>query len=174
MKPFIRIVSLSLILASPFGGARVIPDGTQKPAPGNEAQQTPLNRANYSPSVNYKLQCLGCHLNAGQGSPDNDIPQMKGFVGNFLKVKGGREFLVQVPGVSQAALDNQQLAELMNWMLRDNGIAGGSSPADFRLYTAEEVKTYRDRTVKDLPKRREKLIKRIQNQGIEIPEGVIR
>lgn len=173
MRSFIRIASISLILASPLGGARGFPDIDQKPAPGNEAEQTPLYQADYSPSVNYKLQCLGCHLSNGEGSPHNDIPRMKGFVGNYLKVEGGREFLVQIPGVSHSELNNQQLAVLLNWVLDNQSIADGSSPDQFTPYTEEEVRTYRDMTVTNLPSIREKLINRMQKRNIDIPESVV-
>lgn len=99
-------LGLVFIMAAPLALARAIPDPAQKPAPGNEAPQTPIAVAGYSSAVNYQLQCEGCHLGDGTGSAANDTPKMKGFVGNFLKVDGGREFLVRVPGVSQSALNN--------------------------------------------------------------------
>jgi len=173
MRSIFGVLAITLIIASPVGEARVIPDPSQKPAPGNEARQTPLRQANYSPSVNYQLQCLGCHLTNGEGAPRHDIPMMKGFVGNFLKVEGGREFLIRVPGASLSALSNQQLAELINWMLKDDGIAGGSAPKDFKPYTEQEVETYRGVMIKDLPGHRKMLIEQMINLNIDIPEGVI-
>ncbi len=173
MRSIFCVLALTLILASPSGEARVIPDPSQKPAPGNEARQTPLHQANYSPSVNYQLQCLGCHLTNGEGAPRHDIPMMKGFVGNFLKVEGGREFLIRVPGASLSALSNQQLAELINWMLKDDGIAGGSAPKDFKPYTGKEVAAHRNVMIKDLHGYRLNLIEQIRDLGIEIPEDVI-
>ena len=173
MKSFTRILSLCLILVSPFGEARVIPDTTQQPAPGNEAQQTPLSQANYSPAVNYQLQCLGCHLTNGEGAPRNDVPRMTDFVGNFLKVEGGREFLVRVPGSSQSALNNQQLADLLNWMLKHDGIAGGSTPESFKPYSREEVSAYRKENIKDLPGVRRHLLDQMRKIGITIPEAVM-
>jgi hypothetical protein len=98
---------------------------------------------------------------------------MTGFVGNFLKVEGGRAFLVQVPGSSQSALSNQQLADLLNWMLRDDGIAGGSSPEDFRPYTGKEVEAYRDVKIKDLPGHRRNLIDQMKALGIQIPQAAM-
>lgn len=173
MRSIFCVLAITLVVASPSGEARVIPDPNQKPAPGNEAQQTPLHQANYSPAVNYQLQCLGCHLTNGEGAPRNDIPMMKGFVGNFLKVEGGREFLIQVPGSSQSALNNQQLAELLNWILKGDGIAAGSAPKNFKPYTEKEVETYRGVMIKNLPGHRRMLIEQMQNLEIDIPEGVI-
>lgn len=173
MRSIFCVLALTLILASPSGEARVIPDPNQKPAPGNEARQTPLHQANYSPAVNYQLQCLGCHLTNGEGAPRSDVPMMKGFVGNFLKVEGGREFLIRVPGSSLSALNNQQLAELLNWILKDDGIAGRSAPKDFKPYTGDEVETYRGVMIKDLVGYRKMLIEQIRDLNIDIPKDVI-
>jgi hypothetical protein len=98
---------------------------------------------------------------------------MTGFVGNFLKVEGGREFLVQVPGSSQSALNNQQLADLLNWMLKHDGIAGGSSPESFKPYSREEVSAYRKESIKDLPGVRRHLLDQMRKIGITIPEAVM-
>lgn len=173
MRSIVGVFSLALLIASPYGDARMIPDPNQKPAPGNHEEQTPIHLANYSSSVNYSLQCLGCHLTNGEGAPRNDVPMMKGFIGNFLKVEGGREFLVQVPGASQSALNNQQLADLINWMLQDEGIAEGSAPKNFKNYTGEEVGIYRHVMIKDLRGHRKSLIDKIRELNIDIPDDVI-
>jgi len=173
MRTTFSALALTLVIASSPGEARVIPDPGQKPAPGNEVRQTPLHLADYSPSVNYQLQCVGCHLTSGEGAPRSDVPMMKGFVGNFLKVEGGREFLIRVPGSSLSALSNSQLAELLNWMLKDDGIAGGSAPQGFKPYTGKEVEAYRGVMIKDLVSYRRNLIEQIRDLNIEIPENVI-
>ncbi|MGH8485831.1 MAG: cytochrome C, partial [Pseudomonas sp.] len=87
MRPML-IIGLTCALAAPLAMARAIPDPHQKHAPGNEAVQTPIAQAGYSTAVNYQLQCAGCHLGDGSGSKANDVPRMKDFVGNFLKVDG--------------------------------------------------------------------------------------
>ena len=65
---------------------------------------------------NYILNCQGCHLPDGSGSEGN-VPKMNDFVGYFLHVPGGREFIVQVPGAAGAPISDQELADVMNWML---------------------------------------------------------
>jgi cytochrome c553 len=57
-----------------------------------------------TPSVQaaYMLGCQGCHLEDGRGFPQRGVPALNEFVGNFLKVPGGREYLVQVPGAAQS------------------------------------------------------------------------
>lgn len=92
-----------------------------------------------TPAFNYILHCQGCHLVDGRETPGK-IPALVG-VGRFLSVEGGREFLVQVPGVSLSVIDDQELAELLNWMLYR--FSPGEIPADFEPYTAEEVARHR-------------------------------
>ena len=88
---------------------------------------------------NYILHCQGCHLADGQATPGK-IPPLVG-AGRFLSVEGGREFLVRVPGVSLSIIPDDELAELMNWMLYR--FSAEDMPADFEPYTAEEVGRYR-------------------------------
>ena len=173
MRPgLLFTVLLATTVAAPGVHARAMPDPSQTPAPGNEQPQIPLSRAGYSPAVNYQLQCAGCHLPEGQGAPRNDVPRMTGFVGNFLRVEGGREFLVRVPGVAQAALDNDQLAELLNWILARDGMAGASTPQDAAPYTGDEVARVRATRLHNLPDTRARLIQRMRDQGIAIHDGM--
>lgn len=166
------IIGLAYAMVAPLALARSIPNPDQRPAPGNEEQQKSIAVAGYSTPVNYQLQCAGCHLDDGEGSKANDTPRMKGFVGNFLKVEGGREFLVRVPGMSQSALNNAQLADLLNWLVQKEGIAGDSSPEHYRPYTEEEVAKTRKVSLLNLPEIRAGLIREMIEQGIEISDGM--
>lgn len=166
------LLGLACVLTTPLAHARAIPNPNQRPAPGNEAPQTPIAQAGYSVATNYQLQCAGCHLGNGMGSPANDTPRMTGFVGNFLKVPGGREFLVRVPGMSQSALNDGQLAELLNWLLGEGGMAGNSSPVDYLPYTAEEVTALRRKAMLNVPGTRAGLIQAMRAQGIAIEDGM--
>jgi hypothetical protein len=59
-----------------------------------------------SPEILYMLQCRGCHRPDGAGTP-GVVPPLAGFVGRFLGVPGGREFLVRVPGSAQSPLTDR-------------------------------------------------------------------
>ncbi|MNZ79207.1 Cytochrome c-552 precursor [compost metagenome] len=166
------LAGLAAVLAAPPALARAFPDPQQKPAPGNEMAQTPIAQAGYSVATNYQLQCAGCHLGSGEGSARNDTPKMSGFVGNFLRVEGGREFLVRVPGVAQAALSDAQIAELLNWLLEPGGMAGASTPANFQPYSAEEVSKVRHNALLNLPGTRAGLIAQMREQGLAIEDGM--
>ena len=113
--------------------------------------------------VHYMLNCQGCHLPDGDGI--GDIPRMKGFVGNFLRVSGGREFLVQVPGAANAALDDAALAELLNWMLVE--ISAAQLPEDFEPYTGAEVGRYRAQPLSDVNAVRTELVQKIAHLPLQ-------
>ncbi|MNY56287.1 hypothetical protein D3C86_1923500 [compost metagenome] len=74
--------------------------------------------------------------------------------------------------MSQSALNNAQLADLLNWLLREDGMAGSSMPADYQPYTAEEVMALRAKTMLNLPGTRGELIKAMRAQGLAIDDGM--
>ena len=82
------------------------------------------------------IHCQGCHLADAVGFPDR-VPRMKDFAGYFLHSKEGREFLIRVPGVSTAALPDNQIAELINWLLITYSTP--QLPEDFAPFTESEV-----------------------------------
>ena len=112
---------------------------------------------------NYQIFCRGCHLPDASGI-EGKVPRIKGYIGNFLKVDGGREFLVRVPGAANAAIDDEQLAELMNWIIVKFG--GESVPENYRPFTAAEVGTLRRRPLNDVITVRAGLVKEIDKAGV--------
>ena len=114
--------------------------------------------------MSYMLYCQGCHLPDGRGAP-GAVPPMKDFVGNFLKVEGGRAFIASVPGVLNAPMDDERVAEVMNWMLRE--MSAAQLPEDFSPYTAEEMAAYRKAPLLAVKERRAELIGRMAELGIE-------
>lgn len=169
---FIRLTSVAaavaLTVAAPFAMARSIV--SNPPANGNVKPPPKARTADFGPEVNWQLFCSGCHLPDGMGVPEIGVPRMNGFVGNFLKVEGGREYLVRVPGASQSPLTDAQLAELMNWILTGR-IAGESTPDDFQPYTAAEIDALRSKpALNRVMKRRKTLLERMEAKGIDISD----
>ena len=113
-----------------------------------------------SPKSDYMLNCMGCHLIDGAGTPKK-VPALKGQVSKFLHLKGGREFLVQVPGTSQSALNNARTAEVLNYILTQ--FDGSHLPKDFQPYTEEEVASLRGQKLSDVLAVRARLV-----QGTDI------
>ncbi len=107
----------------------------------------------------YMLSCQGCHLPDGSGFPQRGVPAFPGFVGRFLHVEGGREFLIRVPGVAQSALSDERLASLMNWLLAT--YSAKELPKDFRSFTADEVAQWRHQPLVNVTATRNALLEKI-------------
>ncbi len=90
--------------------------------------------------INYIMHCQGCHLADGSATPGK-VPALKQDVGRFLQVEGGREFLIQVPGTSQSALTDAEVADVLNWILKN--FSGDELPYDFTPYTTLEITQFR-------------------------------
>ena len=112
--------------------------------------------------ADYMLNCQGCHLPEGQGFPDRQVPDLRHQMARFLKVPGGRKFLVQVPGSAQTALNDADLARLPNWMLLR--FSSAQMPADFQPYTAAEVGPLRKQPLARVSEVRSELLERIARQ----------
>ncbi len=111
-----------------------------------------------TPQINYMLECQGCHLADGTGSAGS-VPALKRFVARFLTVPGGREYLVRVPGSAQSALSDRELAEVLNWIVRQFG--PDDIARDFVAFSAEEVARHRSRPLTDVERVRRELIRRM-------------
>jgi hypothetical protein len=90
--------------------------------------------------INYTLHCQGCHLADATGLQD-EVPRMKDFVGYFLHSKEGREFVIRVPGVATSSLSDDELTELMNWLLAT--FSKEQLPESFEPYSVAEVSALR-------------------------------
>lgn len=138
----------SLILS----GLSVIPGLTLAEAPHDA-------RARF----HYQMFCQGCHTPTGSGH--KSVPQIEGHLGLFLGSQQGREYLVRVPGAANAALDDQQLTELLNWMLVTFG--KNSTPATWEPYTSDEVAQYRQQPLFEVVKYRQQLVKQLTKSTTE-------
>jgi len=118
-----------------------------------------------SPQINYILHCQGCHLADGAGTPEK-VPALKNEVGRFLQVPGGREFLIQVPGTSQSALTDAEVAAVLNWILEN--FSSEQLPTDFIPYTKEEIPYYRRQPLANAAVVRADLMAEISNTGANL------
>lgn len=114
----------------------------------------------------YLLHCAGCHMPDGTGSAPNDVPTLHGIPGHFAKIPEGRAFLTQVPGIAYSPLGNEEVAEILNWMLRE--YSKDSLPADFVPFTTAEVTKLRETRPAEIFKVRAAVLERLREQGVEI------
>jgi mono/diheme cytochrome c family protein len=103
---------------------------------------------------NYQMSCQGCHAPDGSGA--NAVPRVRDQLGFFLSSNAGREYLVRVPGSATSALSDPELAEVLNWMMRE--FAGASAPPSFSPYTAEEVAELRQHPLNEVVQYRAQLV----------------
>jgi hypothetical protein len=106
---------------------------------------------------NYQMFCQGCHTATGVGG--ESVPRLQGYMGNFLILPEGREFLVQVPGSANSSLNDEHLAEVLNWMLLT--FSGSSLPTDMQFYQAEEVARLRQQPLNEVEQYRAELVAKI-------------
>ena len=119
----------------------------------------------YEPRINYMLQCMGCHTPDGSGEPGR-VPSVRETLVPFAAAPDGRRFLVQVPGASQSTLSDAELAELLNWMIRN---LGDTRPARFEPFSAAEVSRYRRTPLVAVQAARATLIQRLSGVSSQTP-----
>lgn len=115
----------------------------------------------------YARNCQGCHRADGLGAYGS-VPRLRGFVGLFTHLPEGRDYLIRVPGVVWAMLDDARLTRLMNWMLRT--YSPDELAPDFRPYTVEEIRAARARPLAEVKTVRAQLIAELQRRGL-LPPG---
>ncbi len=103
---------------------------------------------------NYQMFCQGCHTPDGVGAVT--VPRMKDHVGYFLETPRGRDYLVRVPGSATSALSDEQLAEVLNWILEN--FAGDSLSPDYVAYTSDEVGRVRRQPLNEVEDYRAELL----------------
>jgi len=98
-------------------------------------------------AATYLERCGGCHGIQGRSAP-GEVPSLRGQVGYFLCVPEGRAYLVRLPSVALAPLDDQRLAELVNFVVFELG--GAQDGGEAQRYTAAEVGQLRQRPLNDI------------------------
>ncbi len=115
------------------------------------------------PATTYAANCAGCHGQSGRSV--GEIPSLVDRIGYFARIPEGRAYLVQVPNVAMSAVGDEDLAEMLNWLL--NTYSAAQLPRDFRAYTGAEVTELRK--VRIVPwSRRQELVQALLAAG-EIP-----
>lgn len=109
------------------------------------------------------LNCMGCHTATGAGIAGK-VPPLANALGYFEHLPEGREYLMRVPGASNSALSDQQLADVLNWLLTT--MNGDLLPKDFKPYTAAEVAAHRRPAFDDVATIRARLIRELHERGI--------
>jgi mono/diheme cytochrome c family protein len=110
----------------------------------------------------YTLKCSGCHGAEGKGVPDSGIPNLND-AGRYVGLPLGREYLIEVPGLSQSSLDDATAARMLNWVLAR--FSADRLPAGFAPYTTAEIARYRGDTASDAETRRQVILAQLKATG---------
>lgn len=111
-----------------------------------KADDNPGSPANTAARFDYLLHCSGCHRPDGTGSAP-DVPSLRGAAGSLVATPEGRAYIARVPEVAQSPLDDDDLARLLNWVLREFNAA--TLPERFRPLDGDEVGAARARILTD-------------------------
>ena len=87
------------------------------------------------------------------------MPRLKDTIGYFLEIPAGREYLVRVPGSATSALNDAELAEVLNWII--NEFSGDSAGENYQRYTASEISRLRGYQLDEVEKYRTELMAQI-------------
>jgi mono/diheme cytochrome c family protein len=113
----------------------------------------------------FVVHCAGCHGMDGAGSPTAYVPDVRK-LGAFLRLNGGREYVISVPGVMGSGLDDRQVADVTNWLLAT--LAASSLPPQFTPYDASEVQRARQTPLVDVASARLGQQAQARERGIPI------
>jgi mono/diheme cytochrome c family protein len=91
------------------------------------------------PATTYAANCAGCHGALGHSS--GEMPVLVNRIGYFARIPDGRAYLAQVPGVAMSAVSDDDLAQMLNWLLKTYSAA--QLPPGFKDYTGAEVSELR-------------------------------
>ncbi|TPQ38002.1 cytochrome C [Cupriavidus pinatubonensis] len=116
----------------------------------------------------YTLACMGCHGPEGEGVPDI-IPPLRKALGRFVQTPAGRDFIVRVPGASNSALSDSELAAVTNMMLRR--FNSETAPPGLKPYTAEEVAQHRRPVLSDVQTVRAAVMESLRRAGVQTEDG---
>jgi len=118
------------------------------------ATQFAAHSAHADPKVDYLLHCSGCHMPDGSGLAPV-VPTLHAVIGRMVAEPAGRAYVVRVPGVSQAPINDEKLTAVINWMLTE--FSSETLPDNFKPFTVSEVSRARSQLLADPLKLRAEL-----------------
>ena len=78
---------------------------------------------------------------------DPEVPTLRNKLGPLTLSPEGRGYLVRVPGASQVPLSDEELRDVVNWVLTEYN--ENTLPESFQPITTEEVQTHRKNPLSD-------------------------
>lgn len=104
---------------------------------------------------NYLIHCMGCHGEGGLGL-EGHVPSFRDTLAKISASPQGRDYVLRIPGVTQATLDDAQTAEVLNWVLAE--FSTGEAARQIAPFTAAEVAHARARPLLEVTATRDALL----------------
>ncbi len=104
----------------------------------------------------YQLNCMGCHGEDGKGL-EGQVPSLHGTLSRISSAPQGREYVLRVPGVTQSTLSPAEVAEVLNWAIRE--FSDADAAKRIRPFTAAEVASARTRPLLEISATRAKVLR---------------
>jgi hypothetical protein len=98
---------------------------------------------------------MGCHTEDGMGLA-GQVPPIRLTLAPLLATSAGREYVLRVPGVAQSNLSSRELADVLNWLLRD--MSASKAARTIAPVSEAEVARYRREPLLDVQSARARLI----------------
>ena len=115
----------------------------------------------------YTMNCWGCHSPHAEGIPGS-VPRLAHSLGYFLYLPEGRTYLVRVPGVANSPLNDQQIADVLNWMLET--FSKDELPKDFTPYSVDDIRAHRAQPILNVKDTRRWLAKQLAAMGYTVAD----
>ena len=159
-----RRSAATLVLAVAAAGAPLASAADTR-AGGAVEDQSSIPRFDRAAEL-YARNCQGCHGHTGVSV--DEVPDLRDRVGWFLHTPGGRDYIVRVPGVAFALVDDEGLALMLNWMLET--FSAPQLPEGWSAFTADEVGGLRRRPVASIRSERAAVVDELVRGGV-IPDA---
>lgn len=110
----------------------------------------------------YARNCQGCH--GHEGVSVDEVPDLRAQVGRFLHTPAGRDYIVRVPGVAFALIDDAELALTLNWTLQT--FSASELPEGWQPFDADEVGRLRRQPVTNIATERAAVVSELVELGV--------
>ena len=110
----------------------------------------------------YLLKCSGCHRADGGGAVEAGIPPFPGFIAPLARNADGRVYIAHVPGVIGSRLSNEQLVDVLNYVIDE---WAGEDAADTPRFTVEEFAALREVPVTNVVEYRRDVVAQMKEAG---------
>lgn len=111
----------------------------------------------------YALKCSGCHRMDGMGAPEAGIPPFPGFIAPLARNQDGRVYIAHVPGIMGSRLSNDQLADVLNYVIDEWSEDTSSTPP--ARFTAEELTELREVRLTNIVEFRRNVVAQLSAAG---------